>query len=103
MTPPDSPAGRYTPEPNPSAARRAELIAEIAALPAELRAAVAGLTDAQLDTPYKKWTARQIAHHLADSHVNAFVRYRLALTEDAPTVKPYDETKWAELADTRTA
>ncbi len=103
MTPPDAPAGPYTSEPHPSAARRAELIAEIADLPRRLRAAVAGLTDAQLDTVYKSWTVRQIAHHLADSHVNAFVRYRLALTEDAPTVKPYDESKWADLADTRTA
>lgn len=103
MTPPDFPAGEYVPEPAPTAARRAELIAEIAGLPAKLRAVVSGLSDAQLDTPYKKWTARQIVHHLADSHLNAFVRFRLTLTEDRPTIKPYDETRWAELADTKSA
>jgi uncharacterized damage-inducible protein DinB len=103
VTPPDFPAGEYAPEPTPTPARRAELIAAVAALPAELRAAVTGLSDDQLDTRYKKWTVRQIAHHLADSHLNAFVRFRWALTEDTPTIKPYDETRWAELADTKSA
>ncbi len=103
MTPPDNPAGPYTPEPAPSSQRRAEQIAAIADLPRRLRATIAGLSDAQLDTPYKQWTVRQIVHHLADSHANAFIRCRLALTEDAPTIKPYDETRWAELADTRAA
>jgi uncharacterized damage-inducible protein DinB len=103
MTPPDFPAGIYQPEPNPSPARRAELIAEIERLPAKARAAVAGLTPAQLDTRYRNWTVRQIAHHLADSHVNAYVRFRLALTEEAPTIKPYDEGKWSDLPDARTA
>lgn len=98
MTPPDFPAGPYLPDPSP--ARRAALIAEVEALPASLRAAVAG---ADPDRVYKKWTVRQIAHHLADSHVNAFVRFRLALTEESPTVKPYDESRWVELADARTA
>src|SRR5687767_3414806 len=87
MTPPDTPAGAYQPEPDPPPARRAELIAEIEALPAKARAAVAGLTPAQLDTKYKNWTVRQIVHHLADSHVNAFVRFRLTLTEETPTIK----------------
>ena len=103
MTPPDTPAGTYQPEPDPAPARRAELIAEIEALPAKARAAVAGLSAAQLDTKYKNWTVRQIVHHLADSHINAFVRFRLTLTEETPTIKPYDETKWAELADTKAA
>jgi uncharacterized damage-inducible protein DinB len=103
MTPPDYPVGKYEPEPAPTAARRAELIGQVEALPSKARAAVAGLGAAQLDTPYKKWTVRQIVHHLADSHMNAFIRFRLALTEDVPTVKPYDETGWAGLADTRTA
>ncbi len=103
MTPPDAPAGAYQPEPNPSPARRAELIADIERLPAKARAAVAGLTPAQLDTKYRNWTVRQIVHHLADSHVNAFVRFRLALTEESPTIKPYDETKWAKLADAKAA
>lgn len=98
MTPPDFPAGPYTPDTSPG--RRPELVAEIAALPARLRAAVAGVHP---DRVYKRWTVRQIAHHLADSHVNAFVRFRLALTEESPTIKPYDEGRWAELADTRTA
>lgn len=103
MTPPDYPAGKYEPDPSPSADRRAELIAEIERLPARVTELVAGLTAAQLDTKYKNWTARQIVHHLADSHMNAFVRYRLALTEDRPTIKPYDENRWAGLADTKAA
>jgi hypothetical protein len=103
MNPPQSPAGEYVREANPSPARRAELIAEIEKLPAEARQAVAGLTREQLDTKYRNWTVRQIIHHLADSHMHAFVRFRLALTEDTPTIKPYDETRTAELADTRAA
>lgn len=103
MTPPDFPAGPYTPEPHPTPDRRAELVAEIAAAPARLRAAVAGLTDPQLGTKYKNWTARQIVHHVADSHANAYVRFRLTLTEDGPAIKPYHEGRWAELADATTA
>jgi hypothetical protein len=102
MTPPAYPAGEYVPEPNPTPSRRAELIAEIEALPAKLRAVVAGLSPAQLATKYKNWTIRQIVHHLPDSHVNAFVRFKLALTEDRPTIRPYDETKWSELPLNRT-
>lgn len=80
-------------------------IAVLAALPDNLRAAVAGMNDAQLDTPYREggWTVRQLVHHVADSHMNAYVRIRLALTEDWPTIKPYDEKLWAELPDARTA
>src|SRR5689334_8908348 len=76
-------------------------IREIARLPQELRAAVAGLSEQQLDTPYRPggWTVRQVAHHLPDSHMNALVRFKLALTEDQPTIKPYDEVRWATLAD----
>jgi hypothetical protein len=83
--------------------RRAGWLAEIAALPAQLRAAVAGLDDEQLATPYRPggWTVRQVIHHVPDSHLNAYVRCKLALTEDEPTVKPYDEARWAELADVR--
>lgn len=84
-------------------ARRGELIGEIEQLPARIAALVEGLNAAQLDTRYKNWTIRQIVHHLADSHLNAFARFRWTLTEDRPTIKPYDETRWAELADTRTA
>ena len=72
-------------------------------LPERLRAAVSGLSEAQLDTPYREggWTARQVVHHLADSHANSVIRFKLALTEDWPTVKTYDEAAWAELADSR--
>jgi hypothetical protein len=86
------------------AASRSRAIAVLAALPANLRAAVQGLGDAQLDTPYREggWTVRQLVHHVADSHMNAYARVRLALTEDWPTIKPYDQARWAELADART-
>lgn len=83
---------------------RAAVIAAIEELPANLRAAVAGLSDAQLDTPYRPdgWTVRQLVHHVADSHMNAITRIRLALTEENPTIKPYLEKGWAELSDSRT-
>jgi hypothetical protein len=79
-------------------------IAAIAGLPSALRAAISGLSDAQLDTPYREggWTVRQLVHHVADSHINAYVRIRLALTEDWPTIKPYAEAEWATLEDART-
>ena len=82
-------------------ALRQSAIATIAATPANFRAAVKGLTDAQLDTPYREggWTVRQVVHHLPDSHLNAYVRLKLALTESSPTIKAYAEDKWAELAD----
>jgi len=72
-------------------------------LPARLKSAVEGLSDPQLDTPYRDggWTVRQVVHHVADSHANSYVRFKLALTEDWPTIKPYDEAAWAELADSR--
>jgi uncharacterized damage-inducible protein DinB len=83
--------------------QRRRAIDAIAATPAKLRDAVAGLTSAQLDTPYRPggWTVRQVVHHVPDSHMNAYVRFKLALTEDEPTIKPYEEARWAELADTR--
>jgi DinB superfamily len=82
--------------------KRQAWIAHIAATPAALRSAVAGLSDRQLDTPYRPggWTVRQVLHHLPDSHMNAYVRYKLALTESNPTIKPYDEAAWANVADT---
>ena len=84
---------------------RPGLIAQIAAAPKLFREAVEGMSCAQLDTPYRLggWTARQVIHHLADSHMNSYIRFRLALTEDEPTIKPYLEAKWAELADARSA
>ena len=80
---------------------RAEAIREIASTPEKLRAAVKGLNDTQLDTPYREggWTVRQVVHHVADSHVNAYIRLRLALTENSPTIKPYEEGAWAKLED----
>ena len=77
-------------------------IADLAELPEQLRNAVGGLDHAQLDTPYREggWTVRQLTHHVADSHMNAFLRVRKALTEDAPTIMAYDEKAWAELPDT---
>jgi hypothetical protein len=81
---------------------RSQWIADVAATPAKLRAAVQGLTAAQFDAPYRPggWTVRQLVHHVPDSHVNAYVRFKLALTEDVPVIKPYDEAAWATLADT---
>jgi hypothetical protein len=94
------PIGKWRPEALDETTRR-ERIAAIAAAPGELRRAIAGLSDEQLDTPYRPggWTVRQVAHHLADSHMNAFIRLRLALTEEEPTIKPYDQARWALLAD----
>jgi len=82
-------------------AERQRLIAQIAAMPAKFRAAVAGLTPKQLDTPYRPggWTVRQLIHHVPDSHMNAFIRSKLALTENQPTIKPYEQQLWADLAD----
>jgi uncharacterized damage-inducible protein DinB len=75
----------------------------IAQFPNRVKAAVENLSEAQLDTPYRPggWTIRQVVHHVADSHANAFIRFKLALTEDNPTIKPYAEDKWAELADAK--
>jgi hypothetical protein len=97
------PLGKFTWEGPGTAADRVRRIDEIAAAPAALREAVAGLTEAQLDTPYRPggWTVRQVAHHVPDSHVNAYVRFKLAVTEETPTIKPYDEAAWATLADVR--
>jgi len=101
---PRYPIGKFRrAEANPS--DHASHLATLAALPENLRAAVEGLSAAQLDTPYREggWTVRQFVHHVADSHMNACVRTRLALTEDWPVVKGYDEKLWAELDDARTA
>ncbi|UQN05207.1 YfiT family bacillithiol transferase [Deinococcus sp. QL22] len=82
---------------------RAEAVAAIRALPAELRAAVAQLGESQLDTPYREggWTARQVVHHVGDSHLNAYARLKLTLTESNPTIRPYEQTLWAELPDSQ--
>jgi uncharacterized damage-inducible protein DinB len=103
MDAPQYPAGPYTPEPNSTPDRRAEMIAAIESLPATLDALIRSLPNGMIDQLYKNWTVRQIVHHLADSHINAYVRFRLALTEDEPSIKPYSETKWSELPDAKTA
>jgi len=84
--------------------QRQLFLAQIAETPARLREAARGLTAEQLDTPYRPggWTVRQVVHHMPDSHLNSYVRCKLALTEDAPTIKPYDEARWAELPDSQT-
>lgn len=97
------PIGRFRSSSSNTPSERAEHIATLRELPERLRAAVRGLDDAQLDTPYREggWTVRQVVHHVADSHMNSYVRFKLALTEFEPTVKPYDEAAWAALPDTR--
>jgi len=99
------PIGRFQAEAGISSSRRDELIDDLAALPADLRTAVSDLSGPQLDTAYRPggWTVRQVIHHLPDSHMNGYVRFRLAVTEDQPTIKGYDETAWAELPDARHA
>ncbi len=88
-----------------SAGDRNRFIDEIAGTPARLKAAVAGLSAEHLDTPYRPggWTVRQLVHHIPESHMNSYIRYKLALTEDEPTIKPYFEDRWAELSDARTS
>ncbi len=99
------PIGGFSFEGSATADDRRDWIEQIAAAPAKLRAALEGLSASQLDTPYREggWTLRQVAHHVPDSHLNSYVRVRLALTEDEPVIKPYREDRWAELIDARTA
>lgn len=99
------PIGKFAFNPDVTTEMRAEAIRTIADLPRHMRQAVAPMTDPQLETPYREggWTIRQVVHHVVDSHINAYVRFRWALTEDAPTLKAYDEKAWALLPDGRTA
>jgi uncharacterized damage-inducible protein DinB len=103
MPDPRFPIGKFHFDATPTPDQRTQLIANIEQTPAALRAAVAGLSPQQLDTPYREggWTVRQVAHHVPDSHMNAYVRFKLALTENVPTIKPYAEDRWAQLADTQ--
>ena len=99
------PIGRFRNVASLSEVEREAAIDSIAATPIRLRASVLGLTPEQLDTPYRPggWTVRQLVHHVADSHMSSYVRFRLALTEDNPSIKSYDEARWAELEDARNA
>jgi len=101
MSDPRYPIGTFQRRDELSPDERGSMIDIIAAAPARLREAVAGLDDARLDTPYRDggWTVRQVVHHVPESHMNAYIRFKLALTEDNPTIKPYDEDAWSNLAD----
>lgn len=99
------PIGRFRRRPTPlDAATRREFITAIAEAPVAVRALVGPLSDAELDLRYRDggWTVRQVVHHLPDSHMNAYIRIKMALTEDVPTIKSYEEDRWAELADNAT-
>jgi DinB superfamily len=95
------PIGKFTFAGAPDQDQRKKLIDDIAQTPSALRAAVQGLTPAQIETPYRDggWTVRQVIHHVPESHMNAYIRFKLALTEDSPTIKPYMEDRWATLPD----
>ena len=96
------PVGQFSKPSSLTQAERSEAIQILADAPRNMRTAVNGLNERQLDTPYRPegWTVRQVVHHVPDSHMNAYIRFKLALTEDVPTIKPYDEAAWAKLADT---
>ena len=97
------PVGKFHYQGSVNDQQKQAFLDEIEQTPAKLRAAVRGLSDSQLDTPYRPdgWTVRQVVHHVPDSHLNSYVRFKLALTEDEPTVKTYAEDRWAELSDTK--
>jgi hypothetical protein len=99
------PIGKFDWSAKVDRAMRPQWISRIAEAGGRFREAVRGLGHEQLDTPYRPggWTVRQVVHHVPDSHMNCFIRFRMALTEEEPTVKPYDEAKWAQLHDSRTA
>lgn len=103
MSDPRYPIGKFHYEGTPTDQQRAKFISEIDQTPAGIRAAVKDLSPQQLDTPYRDagWTVRQVVHHVPDSHMNAYLRFKLALTEDEPTIKTYEEDRWANLADTQ--
>jgi len=96
------PVGKFQYDAPPSESQKHMYIDEIAQAPSRLRASIGGLSDSQLDTPYRPegWTVRQVTHHVPDSHLNAYIRFKLALTEDEPTIKVYAEDRWARLQDT---
>ncbi len=97
------PIGKFVKPDGLTEAQRAKLIGELAQVPAQLKQAVVNLNDEQLDTPYRPdgWTVRQVVHHLADASINQYTRFKLALTEDNPTIKAFEEDRWAELTDSK--
>lgn len=99
------PTGPFSPKPSLTAAEREELMEELAHYPADLRFMVLSLTPEQLETPYREggWTVRQVVHHLPDSHLQGYVRFKLAMTEDKPAIKTYGQAEWGEAEDARTA
>jgi hypothetical protein len=99
--PPDNPAGPFAPVQKFDSEVKAALIETVRQAPANLREAVSGLNENQLDTLYRNWTIRQITHHLADSHLHSIIRFKWALTEDHPTIKAYEEGDWVQLADSK--
>src|SRR5438309_7323007 len=103
MSDPRFPIGKFHYEGSPNEEQRAQFIGEIEQTPIAIGSAVTGLSPQQLDTPYREggWTVREVVHHVPDSHMNAYVRFKLALTEDEPTIKPYAEDRWAKLDDSR--
>jgi uncharacterized damage-inducible protein DinB len=103
MGDPRFPIGKFNGQAPANDAEREQFIRDIEETPAKLRAAVKGLSEEELNTPYREggWTVRQVIHHVPDSHLNSYIRFKLALTEDEPTIKPYQEDRWAELADSR--
>src|SRR5580698_3422259 len=105
MPDPRYPIGKFSYAGPPSPEQKQQYLSDIEQTPERLRAALRGLSDQQLDTPYRDggWTLRQVAHHVPDSHMNSYIRYKLALTEEEPTIKPYEENIWAELPEAKRA
>ena len=99
--PPAFPAGEYASPGKYSSQAKSEFTQQLRDAPEKTRGAVDGLSSEQLDTKYKNWSIRQIVHHMADSHMNAYIRFKWALTEASPLIKSYDETKWSEIVDAR--
>jgi uncharacterized damage-inducible protein DinB len=103
MSDPRYPVGKFTYSIPPDEAQRKQMIHDIQEAPAELRTAIKGLSPQQIETPYRDggWTVRQVVHHVPESHMNAYIRFKLGLTEDNPTIKPYEEDRWARTGDVR--
>jgi len=99
--PPEFPVGPFVPADSVTDNMRRVWILHLSQLPTQLREAVEGLSESQLDTKYRHWTIRQIVHHIADSHVNSYIRFKWTLTEDTPTIKAYDEGLWSDLSESR--